>query len=88
MDVPFVHCHIVLAHQGQVFQTCKHLLLHPLEDKARKELDKLLHANDVILMRLLCIEFDSKLLFAAACLTWLHSVTRLKYIVDPTLFPH
>ena len=64
------------------------LMLHPLEDKAREELDKLLHADDVISMRLLCIKFDSELLFAAACSAWLHSVTRLEYVVDPTLFPH
>ena len=64
------------------------IMLHPLKDKAREELDKLLHADDIILMRLLCIEFDSELLFVAACSTWLHSVTRLEYIIDPTLFPY
>ena len=63
-------------------------LLCPSEDKTREELDKLLHADDVISMRLLCIEFDSELLFAAACSTWLHFVTRLKYVIDPSLFPH
>ena len=64
------------------------VMLRPLEDKTREELDKLLHTADVISMRLLCIEFDSELLFAAACSTWLHSVTRLEYVVDPDLFPH
>ena len=64
------------------------IMLHPLKDKAREELDKLLHADDIILMRLLCIEFDSELLFVAACSTWLHFVTRLEYIIDPTLFPY
>ena len=63
-------------------------LLRPSEDKTREELDRLLHTNDVISMRLLCIEFDSELLFAAACSIWLHSVTRLEYVVDPDLFPH
>ena len=63
-------------------------VLRPSGDKTREELDKLLHTDDVISMRLLCIEFDSELLFAAACSTWLHSVTRLEYIVDPDLFPH
>ena len=58
------------------------------EDKTREELDKLLHADNVISMHLLCIEFDSELLFVAACSTWLHSVTCLKYIIDPALFPH
>ena len=57
------------------------VMLHPLGDKTREELDKLLHTDDMILMHLLCLEFDSKLLFAAACLTWLHSVTHLKYVV-------
>ena len=64
------------------------ILLRPSGDKTREELDKLLHTDDVISMRLLCIEFDSELLFAAACLTWLHAVTRLEYVVDPDLFPH
>ena len=63
-------------------------LLRPSGDKTREELDKLLHTDDVISMRLLCIEFDSELMFAAACSTWLHSVTRLEYVVDPNLFPH
>ena len=63
-------------------------MLRPSEDKTREELDKLLHADDVISMHLLCIEFDSKLLFAAACSIWLHSVTRLEYVIDPSLFPH
>ena len=62
-------------------------MLCTLVDKDREELDRLLHADDVILMRLLFIEFDSKLLFAAACSTWLHSVTHLEYIIDPALFP-
>ena len=57
-------------------------------DKTREELDKLLHTDDVILMRLLCIEFDSELLFAAACSVWLRSVTHLEYVIDPGLFPH
>ena len=64
------------------------VMLRPSGDKTREELDKLLHTDDVISMRLLCIEFDSELLFAAACSTWLHSVTRLEYVVDPDLFPH
>ena len=63
-------------------------LLRPSGDKTREELDKLLHTDDVISMCLLCIGFDSELLFAAACSTWLHSVTRLEYVVDPDLFPH
>ena len=63
-------------------------MLRPSGDKTREELDKLLHTDNVISMRLLCIEFDSELLFAAACSTWLHSVTRLEYVVDPDLFPH
>ena len=63
-------------------------LLRPSKDKTREELDKLLHTDDVISMRLLCIEFDSELMFAAACSTWLHSVTRLEYVVDPDLFPY
>ena len=58
------------------------------EDKIREELDKLLHTDDVISMCLLCIEFDSKLLFAAVCSIWLRSMTRLEYIIDPSLFPH
>ena len=57
-------------------------------DKTREELDKLLHTDDVISMCLLCIEFDSELLFAAACSVWLCSVTRLEYVIDPGLFPH
>ena len=61
-------------------------MLRPLED--REELDKLLHTSDVISMRLLSIEFDSELLFLAACSVWLQSVTRLEYVVDPSLFPH
>ena len=64
------------------------VMLGPLEDKTREELDKLLHTADVISMHLLCIEFDSELLFVAACSTWLHSVTRLEYVVDPDLFPY
>ena len=64
------------------------VMLHPSEDKTREELDKLLHTDDIISMRLLCIEFDSELMFAAACSTWLHSVTRLEYVVDPDLFPY
>ena len=64
------------------------VVLRPSGDKTREELDKLLHTDDVISMRLLCIEFDSELLFAAACSTWLHSVTRLEYVVDPDLFPY
>ena len=58
------------------------------EDKIREELDKLLHTDDVISMCLLCIEFDSELLFAAACSIWLRSMTRLEYVIDPSLFPH
>ena len=64
------------------------VMLRPSGDKTREELDKLLHTDDVILLRLLCIEFDSELLFAAACSIWLHSVTRLEYVIDPSLFPH
>ncbi|KAI0263158.1 hypothetical protein BGY98DRAFT_1103939 [Russula aff. rugulosa BPL654] len=56
------------------------------EDLDREELDKLLHTNDVIAMRLLSIEFDSELLFMSACSIWFHSVTRLKYAIDPDLF--
>ena len=63
-------------------------MLHPPKDKTREELDKLLHTDNVISMRLFCIEFDSELLFAAACLIWLRSVTRLEYVIDPSLFPH
>ena len=63
-------------------------MLRPLEDKTREELDKLLHTDDVISMHLLSIEFDSELLFAAACSVWLHSVTCLEYVIDPSLFPH
>ena len=63
-------------------------MLRPSKDGTRKELDKLLHTDDVISMRLLCIEFDSELLFAAACSIWLRSVTRLKYVIDPSLFSH
>jgi hypothetical protein len=63
-------------------------MLRPAEDKTREELDKLLHTDDVISMRLLTIEFDSELLFAAACSVWLHCVTRLEYVIDPSLFPH
>ena len=63
-------------------------VLRPSGNKTREELDKLLHTDDMISMRLLCIEFDSELLFAAACSTWLHAVTRLEYVVDPDLFPH
>ena len=57
-------------------------------DKDREELNRLLYADDVVSMHLLSIEFDSELLFAAACLTWLYSVTHLKYIIDPILFSH
>ena len=64
------------------------VLLHHSEDKTREELDKLLHTSDVISMRLLSIEFDSELLFLAVCSVWLQSVTRLEYVVDPSLFPH
>ena len=63
-------------------------MLCPSKDKTREELDKLFHTDDMISMRLLCIEFDSKLLFVAACSIWLHSVTRLEYVIDPSLFPH
>ena len=63
-------------------------LLHPLVDKDQEELDKLLYEDDIISMHLLSIEFNSELLFAAACSIWLHSVTRLKYVVDPALFLH
>jgi hypothetical protein len=59
-------------------------VLRPLKD--REELDKLLHANDVISMRLLSIEFDSELLLMFACSIWLHSVTCLEYAIDPDLF--
>ena len=80
-----MHCIIVCC-----FLSLQNMLslLHPSEDKTKKELDKLLHTDDVISMHLLCIEFDSELLFAATCLTWLHSVTCLEYIIDPSLFPH
>ena len=64
------------------------VMLRPLVDKDREELNKLLHTDDVISMHLLSIEFDSKLLFVAVCSIWLHSVTHLKYIIDPNLFPH
>ena len=57
-------------------------------DRTREELDKLLHTDDVISMRLFSIKFDSELLFAAACSVWLRSVTRLEYVIDPSLFPH
>jgi hypothetical protein len=59
-------------------------MLCPSED--REELNKLLHTNDVVSMRLLSIEFDSELLFMSACSTWLHFVTCLKYAIDPDLF--
>ena len=59
-------------------------MLRPPEDS--EELDRLLHTNDVISMRLLSIEFDSKLLLMSACSIWLHSVTRLEYAIDPDLF--
>jgi hypothetical protein len=55
-------------------------------DLDREELDKLLHTNDMIAMRLLSIEFDSELLFMSACSIWFHSVTRLEYVIDPDLF--
>ena len=58
-----------------------------LVNKDRKELDWFFHADDIILMCLLFIEFDSELLFAAACSTWLHSMTHLEYVIDPALFP-
>jgi hypothetical protein len=68
---------------------CRHVyVLHPSKDKTREELNKLFHTDDVISMRLLCIEFDSELLFAAACSIWLRSMTCLKYVIDPSLFPH
>ena len=63
-------------------------MLRPSVDKDREELDKLLHTDDIISMRLLSIEFDSKLLFAAACSIWLHSVTCLEYVIDTNLFSH
>ena len=63
-------------------------MLRPSTDKSREELDKLLHADDVISMRLLCIEFDSELLFAAVYSIWLCFVTHLEYVIDPSLFPH
>ena len=56
-------------------------MLCPSKDKTREELDKLLHTDDVISMRLLCIEFDSELLFVAACSIWLHSVTCLSTLL-------
>ena len=61
-------------------------MLHTPEDLGREELDKLLHTNDMISMRLLSIEFDSKLLLMSAYSIWLHSVTRLNYAIDPDLF--
>jgi hypothetical protein len=64
--------------------SCIWWVLRPSED--RKELDKLLHTNDMISMRLLSIEFDFKLLLMSACSIWLHSVTRLEYAIDPDLF--
>ena len=63
-------------------------MLCPSVDKTREELDKLLYTDDVISMRLFSIEFDSELLFVAACSVWLRSVTRLEYVIDPSLFPH
>jgi hypothetical protein len=61
-------------------------LLRTPGDLDREELDKLLHTNDVITMHLLSIEFDSELLLMSACSIWFHSVTRLKYVIDPDLF--
>ena len=61
-------------------------MLRTPEDLDREELNKLLHINDVISMRLLSIEFDSELLLMSACSIWLHSVTRLDYAIDPDLF--
>ena len=59
-------------------------MLRPLED--REKLDRLLHNNSVISIRLLSLGFDCELLCMAACSIWLHSVTRLEYAVDPDLF--
>jgi hypothetical protein len=63
---------------------CAQDVLRPSED--REELDKLLHASDVISMRLFSLEFDSELLMMSACSIWLHSVTHLEYAIDPDLF--
>jgi hypothetical protein len=60
------------------------VMLRPSED--RKELDKLLHTSDVISIRLLSIEFDSKLLMMSAYSIWLHSMTHLEYAIDSDLF--
>ena len=62
------------------------ILLCPLRDKDRKELDKLLHTDDMISMHLLFIEFDFKLLIMSICSIWLYSVTHLKYAIDSSVF--
>ena len=62
------------------------ILLCPLRNKDRKELNKLLHTDNMISMYLLSIEFDFKLLIMSACSIWLYSVTYFKYAIDSSAF--